>query len=180
MSKSEKKVINRIFVILGSITLVLLLAVSCATWFGYKFITDSVRTELSSQKIYFPKKGDAAIDPQQFPTIQRYAGQIVDDGIKAKAYANDFIAKHLEVISGGKTYSEISAESLADPTNTTLSELTQLVFRGTMLRGMLLSSGYAYWMMGITMQYVAFGSFIAAGIVAILVCLGIRRSWKLR
>jgi hypothetical protein len=54
------------------------------------FTHDYVQTQLSQQKVSFPAKGDPALDPQKFPDLQQYAGQAVDNGAKAKAYANGF------------------------------------------------------------------------------------------
>jgi hypothetical protein len=51
---------------------------------------------------------------------------------------------HLKVIGGGKTYSELSAESLTRPKNAALAAQVQAVFRGTTLRGLLLNA-YAFW-----------------------------------
>ena len=39
------------------------------------------------------RRARAALDPKQFPGLQRYAGQAVDNGAKAKAYADQFIAR---------------------------------------------------------------------------------------
>ena len=175
MAKIDKKTVNYIFTKLGLITITLLIILSGLSWYGYKFITDSVRNELTSQKIYFPAKDNQFFSPTEFPDIQKYAGQIVDDGPKSKAYADSFIKKHLEKIGGGKTYSEISAASLADPTNEVLTQQTQLMFRGTTLRGMLLTSGYGYWTMGIIAMYISVASLIGAGMTAIVVLLGMRK-----
>ena len=50
------------------------------------------------------------MDPAKFPTeITQYAGQQVDNGEKARVYANDFIAVHLAGVANGKTYSEVSS-----------------------------------------------------------------------
>ena len=175
MSKVENQIIYRVFVILGSITTVMLLAISCTAWYGYIFITDNVRTELSAQRIYFPAKGSTSFSPTEFPDIQQYAGQLVDDGIKAQAYANGFIGRHLNKIADGKTYSEVSIEAMADPTNQTLQQQKQSLFQGTMLRGMLLGNGYAYWTMGIVAKYVAVITFVGACVVIALVCLGLNK-----
>ena len=97
-----------------------------------------VHDQLMDQKISFPAKGTPSLDPKEFPGLQRYAGQRVDSGPKAKAYANQFIAKHLETIAGGKTYSEVSALAQANPTDAKLAAQAQTLFRGETLRGLLL------------------------------------------
>ncbi len=76
--------------------------------------------------------------PKTFPDLQQYAGQKVDTGPKAKAYANGFINRHLAEVAGGKTYSQVSAASIADPTNAKLTGQVATLFKGETLRGLLL------------------------------------------
>jgi hypothetical protein len=106
--------------------------------FGANFGLDMVHGQLDAQAITFPTKGSPALSPAEFPGLQQYAGQSVDTGPKAKAYANEFIDVHLAAVAGGKTYSQISAASQADPTNTTLSGQAATLFKGETLRGLLL------------------------------------------
>ena len=47
-------------------------------------------------------------------------------------------------MSGGKTYSQLSTESLAQPNNTQLTGLVATVFKGETLRSMLLNA-YGWW-----------------------------------
>jgi hypothetical protein len=94
-----------------------------------------VHDQLAPQKIFFPAQG------KELPaTLNKYAGQQVDTAKEAKAYADDFIALHLQGIGGGKTYSEVSSAFLADPTNAKLAETRQSLFMGETLRGMLLQA----------------------------------------
>src|SRR4051812_22341545 len=118
MAKSDRRTIDKVFVLLGVAMTVVLLAFGAVASYAANFAKDSVRNELVAQKIFFPPKGSPGLDPAEFPTLQQYAGQQVNDGVKAKAYANEFIGAHLEKIAGGKTYSEVSAEAMKDPTNT--------------------------------------------------------------
>jgi hypothetical protein len=110
-----------------------------------------VHTQLSAQKIAFPPKGPA-LDPKEFPGLQKYAGQVVDNGPKAKAYADQFIKVHLQQVADGKTYSEVSSLSRANPTDQQLADQVQTLFRGETLRGLLLNvwgwstvGAIAYW-----------------------------------
>jgi hypothetical protein len=107
--------------------------------------------------------------------LQKYAGQQVDNGVKAKAYANGFIGRHLDKVAGGKTYSEVSTAALQDPTNTALQQQKQVLFQGETLRGLLLGDGYAYWTFGMIAYYAALASFAGAAVMAMLVLLGLRR-----
>jgi hypothetical protein len=94
-----------------------------------------VHDQLSPQKIYFPQKG------KELPaTLNKYAGQQVDTAAEAHAYAQDFIALHLKEIGAGKTYSQVSAAFLQDPTNAKLAQTRQTLFMGETLRGLLLSA----------------------------------------
>ena len=121
------------------LVLFLLLAVGSGLLFwGSNFAHDMVHTQLGQQKISFPAKGSPALDPKEFPGLQRYAGQAVDSGPKAKAYADQFIAVHLKSIAGGKTYSQVSSAAQANPNDTKLQAQAQTLFRGETLRGLLL------------------------------------------
>jgi hypothetical protein len=179
MAKSDRKTIDKVFVLLGVAMTVLLVVVGGLSLYAYHFADSSVRSELSAQKVYFPAKGSPAFDPAEFPDIQQYAGQLVDNGAKAKAYADGFIGRHLEKIAGGKTYSEVSALAMKDPTNTTLQQQKQTLFQGETLRGLLLGDGYAYWTFGQIAFYAAIAAFAGAGVMAVLVLLGLRHLSRL-
>jgi len=107
-------------------------------FYGSHFGLNMVHSQLGAQAISFPAKGSAALTPAEFPDLQRYAGQKVDTGPKAKAYANGFINRHLAAAAGGQTYSQVSAASQADPTNAKLSATAATLFKGETLRGLLL------------------------------------------
>lgn len=173
--KEQRQVIDRVFILLGVVTMAVLLVAGGIAWKGYNFATNQVRTELSSQKIYFPPKGSPALDPKEYPDLQKYAGQLVDDGDKAKAYANGFIGRHLDKIADGKTYSEVSALAMKDPTNQKLQAQKQSLFQGETLRGLLLSAGYSYWTMGMLAKDAAVAFFTGAAVMAVLVVLGLAR-----
>jgi hypothetical protein len=138
--------------IIGTILFAVLAVGGGLLLFGSNFSKNMVHDQLAQQRITFPAKGSPTLDPQEFPGLQQYAGQAVDTGPKAKAYANEFIAAHLKKASGGKTYSEVSALSQADPGNTKLAAQVQTLFRGETLRGLLLYAwgwsvvgAIAYW-----------------------------------
>lgn len=180
MAKSEGKNIYRLLTWLGALATVILLAIGGLAWYGSDFTMTSVRDELSAQKIYFPPKGSPALDPTEFPDLQQYAGQLVDDGPKAKAYANGYIGRHLEKVADGKTYAEVSTLAREDPTNQTLQGQKQSLLSGAMLRGSLLGNGYAFWTIGQILQYVAIATFIGAGFMALLVLLGLTKLARIR
>jgi hypothetical protein len=71
----------------------------------------------------------------------------------------------------GGVYAKISAASLANPSNTALASLSQTVFQGTTLRGLLLEA-YAFWTFGQIALWAGIASFILAGLMAVLVGFG--------
>jgi hypothetical protein len=151
---------------------VLIVAGSLLTW-GASFISSSVHNQLAEQQIFFPPAGSAALaSPLIKPYLTPYAGEQLLDGAQAEVYADHFIAVHLGEIGGGKTYAQVSALSLAAPKNAVLAAEVQLLFRGTTLRGLLLTS-YAFWQMGQIAGDAALAAFILAGIMLVLTVLGL-------
>ena len=81
-------------------------------------------------------------------------------------------------MAGGKTYSQLSAESLAQPNNTQLAGLVSTVFKGETLRSMLLNA-YGWWKVSqITyiISLVAFGLGGVAGLGSIFLFVTGRRN----
>lgn len=106
--------------------------------FGANFGHNMVHSQLGAQDISFPAKGTTELDPKVYPDLQKYAGQKVDDGPKAKAYANGYIKRHLAEVADGKTYSQVSELSRANPTDAKLQGQVATLFKGETLRGLLL------------------------------------------
>lgn len=139
-------------VIIGSMLFLVPAVGGALLLWGSNFASNMVHNQLSEQKIVFPAKGTAALDPREFPGLQKYAGQTVDNGPKAKAYADQFIKVHLSQVAGGKTYSEMSALSRANPNDQTMKGQVDTLFKGETLRGLLLNvwgwatvGAIAYW-----------------------------------
>jgi len=146
--------------------IVLVLAFAAAVLYGTSAFThNQIRDELSAQQIFFPpattEVTGGALDPARFPQLQQYAGQQVDDGIKAQAYANYFIGEHLNGIANGQTYAQVSAKALANPTDQKLAGQANTLFKGETLRGLLLNA-YGWWTVGTYALYAAIGIAIAA------------------
>jgi hypothetical protein len=173
--KSFDTVVSTVGLVLA---VVLLIAGGLAIW-GSTFVSGQVHDQLASQKIFFPPKGSAGLSPQEFPGLQQYAGQQVVNGKQAEAYANQFIGKHLQGVAGGKTYSEVSSAALANPNDQTLQGQVQTLFRGTTLRGLLLSS-YAFWQTGQIIGILAIVMFAGGGILVILSGLGFWHAARVR
>jgi hypothetical protein len=169
---------------LQAMLVVILAASSGFLFYEGNFVTGMVHDQLVAQKIFFPGtdqvKAGGALDPAKFPAeIAQYAGQQVDNGDKARAYAQDFIGEHLKGVAGGQTYSQVSAAAIAlnaqiattpttDPNYATLqTQLATLngqkatLFQGEMLRGTLLNS-WGWWTVGVYTAYAAVGLMLAA------------------
>jgi hypothetical protein len=158
--------------------IVLLVAGALLLW-GYNFVNDQVTQQLTEQQITFPAADSAAIKalpPDDAAAMKVYAGQLMTNGAQAKTYADHFIAVHLKEIGGGKTYSQLSAEALANPSDQKLAAQADTVFKGTTLRGLLLNA-YAFWQIGQIALIASIVSFVAGAIVLILSGLGF---WHLR
>ena len=178
MAKSDRKTIDKVFVLLGVVATAVLLVVGCIAWYAGNFAKDTVRSELTAQKVYFPPKDSpalAALPASDRVAMEKYAGQQLTTGDQAKIYANNFINVHLSEVAGGQTYAEVSTAALKDPTNKTLQTQKTVLFQGETLRGLLLGDGYAYWTFGSIAHMAALASFIGAGVMAVLVALGLRR-----
>jgi hypothetical protein len=172
MAKANRKSIDITLTLIGAVVAVVMFAGGWLALYAAHFATSQVHDQLASQQVFFPDKGSPALDPAEFPGLQKYAGQQVDDGPKAKAYANEFIAVHLSKIADGKTYAEVSAEAMKDPTNAKLQAEKQTLFQGETLRGLLLTAGYGYWTFGIIAGYAAIAFFVGAVVMGFLVVVG--------
>ena len=134
----------------AALAAVLLIAGGLLLW-GSAYVHNTVQGQLAAQQITFPPaaafahaKAGSEITPNMIPSVSQYAGQQLLTGQQAEAYADHFIAQHITDMSGGKTYSQLSAASLAQPNNTQLTGLVATVFKGETLRSMLLNA-YGWW-----------------------------------
>lgn len=156
------------------------------------FVTKYIHDELVSQKISFPDKDtltsakNADGTPEYTNLVIQYAGQPVDNGDKAYAYANGFIGVHLETIAKDP----VSGQVIKDPNGETMtyatmgdyinkqkaagapaSTITALtnertsMFTGEMLRGTLLNA----WGWSQMATYTFYAGIVAAiGAIAVL------------
>jgi hypothetical protein len=171
---------------------VVLAAASGFAFFEGSFVTSMIHDELVSQQIAFPGtdqiKTGGALDPAKFSTeIRDYAGQQVDNGDKARVYANDFIGVHLQGVANGQTYAQVSAAAGAasaqlatmskdDPGYAaqqakvaTLSGQKATLFNGEQLRSSLLNA-YGWYTIGTYTIFAGIGLMIAAlGVLGALV-----------
>lgn len=169
----RRKTFDRLLSTVGAVmTVVLLVAGGLLTW-ASGFVDGQVRDQLVAQNIYFPPAGSPALDPEEYPDLQEFAGQQLVDGRQAEAYANGFIGRHLEGIAGGKTYAEVSAEANANPDDPALQAQQEALFRGETLRGLLLTA-YAFWQIGQIAFWASIAAYVGAAVLLVLTILGYR------
>lgn len=115
----------------------ILLTASGLLFWAHNFVSDNIRTQLVAQKIFFSEAGSPQLtEPAIEPYLTKYAGQQLTTGAQVHTYADHFIAVHLKVITGGKSYSELSTASRANPTDKMLQGKMDSAFR----RGLLLNA----------------------------------------
>jgi hypothetical protein len=178
MSQGGKEVRRRTFDVLvsgaGLLLAAVLLAAGILLGWGHSFASNQVSTQLSAQKITFPATSNPEfkiLPKANQVQMAKYAGQQMTNGAQAETYANYFIARHLYLIGGGKTYSQLSELSIAQPKNAALAAQVQTIFRGDTLRSMLLNA-YAFWQMGQIALVASIVSYIGAVLLLIFSVFG--------
>jgi hypothetical protein len=169
----NRKALDRLLAAGGiAVAALLLIGGALLTW-AHSYVHDEVHSQLAAQKIFFPPKGSQALTPKEIgPFLNKYAGQQLTTGAQAKAYADHFIAVHLNEATGGQTYAQLSTQAIADPSNTKLAAQVNTVFKGETLRGLLLNA-YAFDTMGNIAFIGAIVAFIGAGVMTVLSTLGL-------
>ena len=164
---------SRLTAIAGFAVAVILLAAGGLLLWGSTYVHNTVQGQLAAQQIFFPPKAAFAhpeagteITPSMIPSVSQYAGQQLLTGQQAEAYADHFIAVHITNMTGGKTYSQLSAASLAQPNNTKLAGEVATVFKGETLRSMLLNA-YGWWKVSQITYIAAIAAFALGGLALI-------------
>jgi len=161
----------------GLVLTVVLIVAGSLLMVGWRFAESNVHDRLAEQKIFFPPEGSEALaSPEIGPYLNQYAGQQLVTGEQALAYADHFIGVHLSEVADGKTYSEVSTLARENPDDPELAGQAETLFRGTMLRGVLLDA-YAFWKFGQIALLAGIIAFVLAGVMLILTILGF---WHLR
>lgn len=156
----------------AALAAVLLIAGGLLIW-GSTYVHNTVQGQLAAQQITFPPasafahpKVGGEITPSMIPSVSQYAGQQLLTGQQAEAYADHFIAVHIQNMTGGKTYAQLSSAAQAQPNNTQLANQVSTVFKGETLRSMLLNA-YGWWkvsQIAYIAALVAFGLGAVAGV----------------
>jgi hypothetical protein len=191
----QRSTIDKLVSALGLVVALVLAVAGGLLTYANVYITDQVKTQLSNQRITMPS-GDSIADERIKPYLEKYAGQEMTTGDQAYAFAEHYIAVHMDNIGQGKTYEEVSgeftklnAQVTADKKagNTvsqetldkldTLSQTRTTLFMGNTLRGLLLNA-YAFWTMGQIAGYAAIASFVGAAVLLALSLLGLWHAKK--
>ncbi|HOA89407.1 hypothetical protein [Propioniciclava tarda] len=163
---------DRLVSYVGLLIAAVLLVVAGLAFWGQSFATGTVRDQLAAQRITMPVAAAmAGLSDADKAALTPFAGQPLDNGDAAKAYADHYIQAHMNASSGGKTYAEVSgvcnAAKKADPTmaqdaTKQACDLRETLFMGDTLRSMLLTA-YAFGTIG----KIAFWGFVATGLAGL-------------
>jgi hypothetical protein len=186
----RRRTIDTVLIALGAVvTVVLVVAGALLTW-GSNFAGDYVSDELTSQQIFFPAQ--AALEEEGRTDLLGFAGEQVTSGDEAEAYAS-YIDGHLTGIADGATYAELGgpereakaavqtaidegqSEDVVAGLQTEADAITNQrnsLFKGETLRGLLLST-FAWSTIGRIAGIAAVVAFVAAGVMLVLVVLGL-------
>jgi len=170
------------------LAVLLLVAGGLLTW-ASNFIQNEVTDQLGAQHITMPtSEAYGELPKADQNALAPYAGQKMTTGPQAKAYADHYIAVHMQGIADGQTYSEVSGryiQQCSDPKAaateecTTLAGQRQSLFMGSTLRGLLLY-GYAFATIGTIAGYGAIVAFVGAAVMLLLVGFGFWHSRRAR
>ena len=165
--------------IAGFVLAAILLAAGGLLLWGSTYTHNMVHNQLAAQKIYFPPKAAFAhpkagteITPSMIPSVSQYAGQQLVTGQQAQSYADNFIAVHITNMTGGKTYAQLSAASLAQPDNTKLAGEVAAVFKGETLRSILLNA-FGWWKVSQITYIAALAAFGLGGLTLLASLFGL-------
>jgi hypothetical protein len=146
---------------------------------GSTYTHNMVHNQLAAQQIFFPPKAAFAhpkagseITPSMIPSVSQYAGQQLVTGQQAQSYADNFIAVHITNMTGGKTYAQLSAASLAQPNNAKLAGQVAVVFKGETLRSILLNA-FGWWKVSQITYIAALAAFGLGGLTLLASLFGL-------
>ena len=184
MSQMRRTTFDKLLGWIGSSLGVLLLVAGGLLLWGSAYVHNTVQSQLAAQQITFPAASAFAhptaggeITPSMIPSVSQYAGQQLLTGQQAEAYADHFIAVHIQEMAGGKTYSQLSAQAQAQPNNTQLAGLVNTAFKGETLRSMLLNA-YGWWKVSQIVYIISLVAFGAGTVSFLAGALGFGRLYR--
>jgi len=170
----KRSTLDKLISTTGLLITLVLFAAAGGLFYAHNFIHNQVQSQLAAQKITFPAAGTpglTSLPAADQAAVGTYAGQQLLTGAQAEVFADHYIAVHLKEIGNGQTYADLSAASLANPTDAKLAGQVQTMFRGETLRGLLLNA-YAFDTMATVAYYAAFVALVAGVVLMLLAALG--------
>lgn len=180
----KRSALDRLVAWVGLALAAVLLVAGVLLTVASTFINGQVANQLAAQKITMPVAAAYGTLPAaDQAALAPFAGQEMTNGAQAEAFADHYIQAHLNAMSGGKTYEEISGEYIqlskdanADQTKLKeLGDLRQTMFMGATLRGMLLNA-YAFGTMATLAGIAAVAAYVGAVVMIVLSLLGFRHA----
>jgi hypothetical protein len=179
----KRRTFDKILTMVGvGLSVFLFVAAGLMNW-GYSFTNNTVKSQLSAQKITMPAAtNNSKEDAATTAFFKDNGGKFMTNGKQAQMYADHYIGFHL---SGMPTYADASTVNRAaqgalsaDPTNadlkvkaSTSAGIVETVFKGESLRGMLLNA-YAFWQIGQIAKIGALASLVGGILLLILSIVG--------
>lgn len=154
------KAIRWRIIVLQVIALLVLAGATSAAFYASNFTSTQIHDQLAPQLIFFPKDAKSGLPAD----LSAYAGQQVLTGDQAHAYADKFIALHLQEMGQGHPYSYWStqARTTTDPALAAKYQgLADTMFKGESLRSML-NTAWTFSVIGQIAFYAGIGLMIAA------------------
>jgi hypothetical protein len=145
--------------------------VSLAGNYGRQLVHD----QLAVQKISFApydQSGQHGDNYAAYPQLRGRAGTTVTDGLAARDFAT-YINTHVMEATGGKTFSEVSAASRANPQDEKLAEVRRTALDGQLLAAIMWNT-FGWWLLA-TVAFFAGIALIVAGLLLGLLALLRRR-----
>jgi hypothetical protein len=136
-----------------------------------------VHDQLAAQKIKFApydESGQNGDNYQAYPEIRDRAGTTVTDGLAARDFAT-YINAHVMEATGGKSYSEVSAEARANPENQELAATRRTALDGQLLAAIMWNT-YGWWLLATVAFFVGIALVVAGLAFGVLAFLAGRRS----
>jgi hypothetical protein len=162
----------------AAVVAVVFLVMGSAAIYGGNFGRSNVRDRLTPEQVTFAPA--SAMTPEELASVGQYAGQQVTTGPQAEAFAR-YIAGHLALVNGGKTYAETSAAARADGlsprTAADLQAKADILFKGETLRSIMLNA-YGWWTVATIALYAGMALVIGGLVLGVLSILGFRHARK--
>jgi hypothetical protein len=134
-----------------------------------------VHDQLAAQMIKFApydESGQNGDNYEAYQQVRDSAGTTVTDGLAARDFAT-YINAHVNEATGGRTFSEVSAASRANPQDQQLAEVRRTALDGQLLAAIMWNT-YGWWLLA-TVAFFAGIALIVAGLALGLVALLLRR-----